>query len=199
MTKTAEFTAPFTQLNAWLEEAVKGEINDPTAMSLATVGQDGQPSQRMVLLKGCDDRGLTFYTNLGSKKAEELGGNTKASVLFHWKSLRRQIRVEGTVVQADGEEADKYFASRARTSRIGAWASKQSQPMEGRFEFEAAIAKYTAKFGIGEIPRPDFWSGFRLEPTYFEFWNDKRFRLHERITYSLAPDAKQWDMAEIYP
>jgi len=199
MTKTAEFAAPFTQLNAWLEEAVKGETNDPTAMALATVGPDGQPSQRMVLLKDCDERGLTFYTNLGSKKAEELGANTKASVLFHWKSLRRQVRVEGMVVPAGGEEADKYFASRARASRIGAWASKQSQPMEGRFEFETAIAKYTAKFGVGQIPRPDFWSGFRLEPTYFEFWNDKRFRLHERITYTLGKDVKQWDMAEIYP
>jgi pyridoxamine 5'-phosphate oxidase len=199
MKKIADFAAPFDQLNKWLQEAEKSELNDPSAVSLATVGADGGPSLRMVLMKACDERGLVFYTNLGSRKAQELKGNNKAAMLFHWKSLRRQIRIEGTVVPTGGEEADSYFASRARSSRIGAWASKQSQPMEGRFEFEAAIAKYTAKFGAGDIPRPDFWSGFRLVPRYFEFWNDRKFRLHERVTFSLDVDSNLWKLSEIYP
>jgi len=199
MKKTAEIAVPFDRLNNWLAEAEKSELNDPSAVALATVGENGAPSLRMVLMKGCDERGLVFYTNLGSKKAQELEKNTSASMLFHWKSLRRQVRIEGNIVRTGGDEADTYFASRARSSQIGAWASKQSQPMEGRFEFEAAIAKYTAKFGTGAISRPDFWSGFRLEPTYFEFWQDRRFRLHERITYSLDKQSQNWLLAEIYP
>lgn len=199
MKKTAEIAVPFDRLNNWLAEAEKSELNDPSAVALATVGENGAPSLRMVLMKGCDERGLVFYTNLGSKKAQELEKNTSASMLFHWKSLRRQVRIEGNIVRTGGDEADTYFASRARSSQIGAWASKQSQPMEGRFEFEAAIAKYTAKFGTGAISRPDFWSGFRLEPTYFEFWQDRRFRLHERITYSLDKQSQNWSLAEIYP
>ena len=199
MTKTAEFIEPFDRLNSWLAEAEESELNDPTAVSLATVGENGCPSLRMVLMKNCDATGLVFYTNLGSKKALELKANNNAAMLFHWKSLRRQIRIEGKVVPTGGEEADKYFASRARTSRIGAWASKQSQPMEGRFEFEAAIAKYTAKFGAGAIARPEFWSGFRLVPSYFEFWRDRRFRLHERQTFCLDQDAKNWVCTEIFP
>jgi len=199
MKKTAEIAVPFDRLNNWLAEAEKSELNDPSAVALATVGENGAPSLRMVLMKGCDERGLVFYTNLGSKKAQELEKNTSASMLFHWKNLRRQVRIEGNIVRTGGDEADTYFASRARSSQIGAWASKQSQPMEGRFEFEAAIAKYTAKFGTGAISRPDFWSGFRLEPTYFEFWQDRRFRLHERITYSLDKQSQNWSLAEIYP
>lgn len=199
MTKTAEFIEPFDRLNAWLGEAEANELNDPTAVSLATVGENGCPSQRMVLMKNCDARGLVFYTNLGSKKAQELNANDNAAMLFHWKSLRRQIRIEGKVIPTDSDEADKYFSSRARTSRIGAWASKQSQPMDGRFEFEAAIAKYTAKFGAGDIPRPEFWSGFRLIPSYFEFWRDRRFRLHERQTFCLDSEAKNWVLTEIFP
>ena len=199
MKKTAEIAVPFDRLNNWLAEAEKSELNDPSAVALATVGENGAPSLRMVLMKGCDERGLVFYTNLGSKKAQELEKNTSASMLFHWKNLRRQVRIEGNIVRTGGDEADTYFASRARSSQIGAWASKQSQPMEGRFEFEAAIAKYTAKFGTGAISRPDFWSGFRLEPTYFEFWQDRRFRLHERITYSLDKQSQNWLLAEIYP
>jgi len=199
MKKTAKFSVPFDLLNDWLAEAKKSETNDPDAVALATVDATGAPSMRMVLMKGCDERGLVFYTNLGSKKALELGDNANAAMLFHWKSLRRQVRIEGTVVPAGGEEADAYFASRARSSRIGAWASKQSRPMEGRFEFEAAIAKYTAKFGAGDIPRPDFWSGFRLEPKYFEFWQDRRFRLHERITYRLDAQRQNWSLTEVYP
>jgi len=199
MKKTAEFIEPFTQLNNWLVDAEKSEPNDPSAVSLATVDENGRPSLRMVLMKACDERGLVFYTNLGSKKAQDMKVNDQIAMLFHWKSLRRQIRIEGRIEATGGEEADKYFTSRARASRIGAWASKQSQPMEGRFEFETAIAKYTAKFGTGDIPRPDFWSGYRLKPDYFEFWRDRKFRLHERITFSLDTDNHCWNLSEIYP
>lgn len=193
-----EFSFPFQQAEAWLEEAKESEINDPTAMALATVGEDGMPSVRMVLLKTIDERGLVFYTNVGSRKGQQLAFSGKTALLFHWKTLRRQIRIEGHVEQVNDSEADAYFASRPRASQIGAWASKQSHPMEGRFEFEAAIAKYTAKFGTGAVPRPDFWTGFRLKPNYFEFWRDRKFRLHERKTYSLT-DTDTWSTAEIYP
>lgn len=193
-----EFSFPFQQAEAWFEEAKESEINDPTAMALATVGEDGMPSVRMVLLKAIDERGLVFYTNVGSRKGQQLAGSGKAALLFHWKTLRRQIRIEGHVEQVNDSEADAYFASRPRASQIGAWASRQSHPMEGRFEFEAAIAKYTAKFGTGAVPRPDFWTGFRLKPNYFEFWRDRKFRLHERKTYSLT-DTDTWSTAEIYP
>lgn len=197
--RSAEFDTPFTKLNDWVAEATESEPNDPTAMALATSTPDGFPSVRMVLLKGADPRGLVFYTNLGSRKGEELLANPNAALLFHWKSLRRQIRVEGAIEAVTAEEADAYFASRPRASRIGAWASKQSRAMESRFEFEAEIAKYTAKFGAGEIPRPDFWSGFRLVPRYFEFWRDRKFRLHERLCYSLDAEANVWSLEELYP
>ncbi len=197
--RNAEFDAPFTKLNEWVAEATESEPNDPTAMALATSTPDGFPSVRMVLLKGADPQGLVFYTNLGSRKGEEIAANPNAALLFHWKSLRRQIRVEGAFEPITAEEADAYFASRPRTSRIGAWASQQSRAMAGRFEFEAEIAKYTAKFGAGEIPRPDFWSGFRLVPRYFEFWRDRKFRLHERLCYSLDAEAKAWSLSELYP
>ncbi len=195
----APFSTPFSLSQSWLEEAGKSEVNDPTAMALATVGPRGAPSLRMVLLKGCDERGFVFYTNFESRKGEQLTDNPNAALLFHWKSLRRQIRIEGRVEVVSDAEADEYFASRPRTSRIGAWASKQSRAMEGRFEFEAEIAKYTARFGSGEIPRPDFWSGFRLVPDYFEFWRDRKFRLHERKTYSLDEKGQGWNIEEIYP
>lgn len=197
--KRAAFETPFDQVNAWLEEATENEPNDPSAMALATSTPDGFPSVRMVLMKGCDSRGIVFYTNLDSRKGRELAANPKAALLFHWKTLRRQIRVEGLVEPVSADEADAYFASRPRASRIGAWASKQSSEMEGRFEFEAAIASYTAKFGAGEVPRPENWSGFRLKPTCFEFWRDRKFRLHERITYRLDEDAGDWRLAELYP
>lgn len=193
-----DFSVPFTTAQAWLDEAAKSEINDPTAMALATVDENGMPSVRMVLLKGLDERGLVFYTNLGSRKGRQLAESGKAALLFHWKTLRRQIRVEGRVESVSDEEADAYFASRPRASQIGAWASKQSQAMEGRFEFEAAIAKYTAKFGAADVPRPDFWSGFRLKPNYFEFWRDRKYRLHERKTFSLT-ESNGWATSEIYP
>ncbi|NVJ69396.1 MAG: pyridoxamine 5'-phosphate oxidase [Alphaproteobacteria bacterium] len=196
--KTAPFDAPFDLVNSWLEEATESEPNDPTAIALATSTPEGIPSVRMVLMKGCDSSGLVFYTNLESRKGGELADNPNVAMLFHWKTLRRQIRIEGRVEPVTVEEADAYFASRPRTSRIGAWASKQSREMEGRFEFETAIASYTAKFGAGDIPRPEFWSGFRLKPKYFEFWRDRKFRLHERVTYSLN-DSNEWNLSELYP
>lgn len=195
----APFSKPFDIAQEWLAEAEASEVNDPTAMALATVNAEGRPSLRMVLLKGCDETGFVFYTNFESRKGEELLANPNASLLFHWKSLRRQIRVEGRVEVVSNEEADAYFASRPRVSRIGAWASKQSRPMEGRFEFEAEIARYTAKFGAGDIPRPDFWSGFRLVPDYFEFWRDRKYRLHERKTFELVDKSIGWKTCEIYP
>lgn len=197
--KKAEYIEPFSKVNEWLAEAEGKEPNDPSAMALATSTSDGFPSVRMVLLKGCDERGLVFYTNLESRKGEELNKNPNAALLFHWKSLRRQIRVEGKVEPVTPEEADRYFASRVRSSQIGAWASDQSRPMEGRFEFETSIAKFTAKFGTGDVPRPEHWSGFRLKPTYFEFWRDRKFRLHERITYSVQQETHSWALQEIYP
>ena len=197
--KKASFSEPFERLNAWLGEASAVEPNDPTAIALATATPDGMPSLRMVLMKGCDDRGVVFYTNLDSRKGRELAANPKAAMLFHWKSLRRQIRIEGVVEAVTPEEADAYFASRPRASRIGAWASKQSTAMAGRFEFEAAIANYTAKFGVGDVPRPENWSGFRLKPSYFEFWRDRKFRLHERVAFTLSDDKADWQLSELYP
>jgi len=207
MTKnTVNYNVPFTKVNEWLSEAEAKEPNDPTAMALATATADGLPSVRMVLMKGCDERGIVFYTNLESRKGQDLQHNSQAALLFHWKSLRRQIRIEGRVDLVTPAEADAYFASRARASQIGAWASAQSRPMEGRFEFETAIAKYTAKFAAGVVPRPEHWSGYRLKPTYFEFWRDRKFRLHERVTYSLAQEPEDvpaekrlWNTQDIYP
>ncbi|MBO6503356.1 MAG: pyridoxamine 5'-phosphate oxidase [Kordiimonadaceae bacterium] len=195
----AAFSKPFETSLKWLEEAKSSEVNDPTAMALATVNRRGAPSLRMVLLKGCDEQGFVFYTNFESRKGEELQANANAALLFHWKSLRRQIRVEGAVEVVSNDEADAYFASRPRASQIGAWASAQSRPMAGRFEFEAEIAKYTAKFGVSDVPRPPHWSGFRLKPNYFEFWRDRKFRLHERKTYQLSDNGAGWHTQEIYP
>jgi pyridoxamine 5'-phosphate oxidase len=173
-------------------------------MCLATSTADGNPSARMVLLKGVDDQGFVFYTNLESRKGEELTANPKAALCFHWKSLKRQVRVEGAIIPVSDAEADAYYTSRARDSRIGAWASRQSRPMEGRFELEARVAEYVAKFGLGTIPRPPFWSGFRLVPHRLEFWRDKPFRLHERIIYhrhdhGAASTAAGWWTERLFP
>lgn len=190
-------TQPVELFKTWFEKAAEGEeLAD--AVALATADARGRPSVRMVLLKGADERGFTFYTNLESRKAQELAENTHAALCFHWKSQKRQVRVEGSVVPVSVAEADAYFASRAKDSKIGAWASKQSRPMEGRFEFEAAIAKYTAKYAIGEVPRPPFWSGFRIEATRIEFWEDRLFRLHMRHVYEKDENGT-WTMGELYP
>jgi pyridoxamine 5'-phosphate oxidase len=191
------FSDLLEEFQQWMAEAEKSEPNDPTSMSLATVDKDGQPSVRMVLLKNADERGFVFYTNFESQKGGELLATPKAALCFHWKSLRRSIRIQGDVEKVTDEEADAYFASRPRDSRIGAWASQQSRPMDSRFSLEKAVAKYTAKFGIGDIPRPDYWSGFRVIPTRMEFWRDRPFRLHERRQY--AKTAGGWTENILYP
>lgn len=190
---------PIQLFQEWMADAEVKEVNDPTAMTLATATNDGVPSARMVLLKGADDAGFVFYTNLGSQKARELTENPVASLVFHWKSLRRQVRVVGQVEPVTDAEADEYYASRPRDSRIGAWASKQSQPLDGMFALEARVAKFAAKFAIGDIPRPEFWSGFRIKPTRIEFWHDRPFRLHERVVYVRDADGDIWGQERIYP
>ena len=208
-----EVDEPLALFATWLAEAEASEVNDPNAMALATVDAGGLPDVRMVLLKGYDERGFVFYTNFESAKGRELLAQPKAAMLMHWKSLRRQVRVEGAVELVSVEEADAYYASRARGSRIGAWASRQSRPLESRFALEKAVAEYTLKFGLGEIPRPPHWSGFRLLPARIELWRDMPFRLHERRVFHRAGGASGqgaggasgqgagagWEMEMLYP
>jgi pyridoxamine 5'-phosphate oxidase len=195
----AEPEDPIARFEAWMAEAAKTEPNDPNAVCLATSTPDGLPSARMVLLKGVDARGFVFYTNLESRKGGELAANPHAALCFHWKGIGRSVRVEGPVEPVAPEEADAYYASRSRGSRIGAWASKQSRPLEGRWALEKAVAEYTLKFGIGEIPRPDFWSGFRVLPRRIEFWRNMPFRLHERVVFQRADAAQPWRTELLYP
>lgn len=199
--KSGDFTErpePFRLFGEWLEDATKSEINDPNGVALATVDQDGMPDIRMVLLKGFDEEGFVFYTNFESAKGREILSSMKAAMCFHWKSLRRQVRVRGPVEVVSDAEADAYFATRARGSRIGAWASKQSRPLESRFALEKAVAEYTAKHAIGDIPRPKHWSGFRIVPEQIEFWHDRPFRLHDRMMFTRS-GAGGWAKTRLYP
>ncbi len=190
---------PFRLFSDWLAEAKASEINDPNAMTLATVDPDGLPDARMVLLNGFDSRGFVFFTNTESAKGRELAATAKAALVFHWKSLRRQVRVRGPVEQVSTEEADAYFATRPRLSQIGAWASQQSRPLEGRFALEAAVAATTARYGLGAVPRPPHWTGFRVLPVAVEFWHDRPFRLHDRIVFTRPDPAGAWDKTRLYP
>jgi len=199
--KSGDFTErsePFRLFAEWLEDAAKSEPNDPNALALATVDPDGMPNVRMVLLKGFDERGFVFYTNFESAKGGEILSAEKAAMCFHWKSLRRQVRIRGPVEQVSDAEADEYYASRPRGSRIGAWASKQSRPLESRFALEKAVAEYTAKFAVGAIPRPAHWSGFRIVPSQIEFWHDRPFRLHDRVVFT-RDDQGAWQTKRLYP
>jgi pyridoxamine 5'-phosphate oxidase len=190
---------PLALFADWYAEAEKSEPNDPSAMALATVGLDGTPSCRMVLLKAFDASGFVFYTNYESRKGSQLLAHPKAALLFHWKSLRRQVRLEGSIAQTTPEEADAYFATRDRGSQIGAWASEQSRPLESRFALEKRVAEFTARHVIGKVPRPPYWSGFRLQPLLIEFWQDGAFRLHDRLEYSRPAAGAPWSTRTLYP
>ncbi|MDR3509754.1 MAG: pyridoxamine 5'-phosphate oxidase [Caulobacteraceae bacterium] len=190
---------PLALFAEWMEQAKTSEVNDPNGVAVATVDEDGLPDVRMVLLKDFDARGFTFYTNLQSAKGQELAGQPKAAMLFHWKSLRRQVRVRGPVEPVSEAEADAYFASRARSSQIGAWASDQSRPTPDRFALEKRVAEYGLKFGLGKVPRPPHWSGFRLRPVAIEFWRDRPFRLHERLVFSRSAPEGGWATSRLFP
>ena len=199
---TSDFTEesePYTLFGAWLRDAEASEINDPNAVAVATVDENGLPNVRMVLLKDFDTRGFVFYTNFESQKGQEILGQKKAAMCFHWKSLRRQVRLRGEVEVVSDEEADTYFRSRPLGSRVGAWASKQSRPLEGRFALEKAVAEYTARYALGDIPRPPYWSGFRIKPVSIEFWHDRKFRLHDRIEFRRETVDAAWTKVRMYP
>jgi len=191
---------PIALFADWLKDARAKEPNDANAMTLATVDDAGLPDARMVLLKDVDARGFTFYSNAESAKGRQLGALTPAAALvFHWKSVRRQVRVRGPIAPVSPAEADAYFATRARDAQIGAWASDQSRPMEGRFVFERRIADYAARFGLGKVPRPPHWIGWRLAPLAIEFWRDRPFRLHDRLQFTRPDAAAPWRSARLYP
>jgi pyridoxamine 5'-phosphate oxidase len=192
---------PFALFRTWLAEAGKSEPNDPHAMTLATVDEDGLPDARMVLLKDFDARGFVFYTNQQSAKGRALTANPRCALMFHWKSLRRAVRIRGDVTGVNEAEADAYFATRARSAQIGAWASEQSRPLPDRFALEKRIAAQGLKFGIGAVPRPPHWSGYRVAPISIEFWRDRPFRLHERLKFIRGdgPAGEGWTTERLYP
>jgi pyridoxamine 5'-phosphate oxidase len=190
---------PLQLFAAWLKEATASEPRDPTAMTLATVDGDGMPDARMVLLKGADANGFVFFTNTESQKGRELNAQPKAALVFHWKSLNRQVRVRGRVEKVTASEADDYFATRPKQAQIGAWASKQSSPLESRLAFEKAIAIYATKYAIGAVPRPPQWSGYRIVPLVIEFWHDRPFRLHDRIEFRRPQPGAAWTKTRLYP
>jgi pyridoxamine 5'-phosphate oxidase len=194
-----EAAEPFELFASWFAEAQRSEPNDPEAMALATTDADGLPDVRMVLLKEATPAGFVFYSNAESAKGRELAANPKAAGVLHWKSLRRQIRFRGTAEHVSDAEADAYFASRPLQSRIGAWASQQSRPLESRFALEKSVAKYAAKFALGTIPRPRYWVGYRVLPVYLEFWSDRPFRLHDRIVFRREALGAPWRKERLYP
>ncbi len=193
----AQAQDPIAQFLQWFEQAKQGNNPDPTACSLATADAQNRPSVRMVLLKDADERGFVFYTNTESCKGVELTANPHGALLFHWRDPHRQVRVRGSVEPVSGDEADVYFASRHRTSQIGAWASAQSRPMTGHFELERKVAEFTAKFALGTIPRPPHWSGYRVAPTHIEFWQEQLFRLHDRLAF--VREGGTWVSQRLYP
>jgi pyridoxamine 5'-phosphate oxidase len=190
---------PIVLFEAWFKEARAKEPNDPDAVALATADAHGLPNVRMVLLKHAGHDGFAFYTNTESAKGDELKANAQAALCFHWKSLGRQVRVRGAVVRVSDAEADAYFATRAKDSQIGAWASAQSRPLQGRFALEKEVARYAAKFALTKVPRPPHWSGFRVQPLEIEFWRNRPFRLHDRLVYRRDTLKAPWSTEKLYP
>jgi pyridoxamine 5'-phosphate oxidase len=190
---------PFALFDAWFEEAKKSEANEPNAMAVASVDAQGRPNMRMVLLKDAGEGGFVFYTNYESAKGREFTAHPYAALCFHWKSTAKQVRVRGPVEKVSDTESDAYFASRAKDSQIGAWASPQSRPMQGRFAFEKEVAKYAAKYALSKAPRPPYWGGFRVTPLEIEFWRNRPFRLHDRLVYRRDTPTSPWRTERLFP